>query len=670
MAYDAYGRAEAPPFNDHNTSPNYSKQYSAEPHTSNDYFKSTSKRAPSIAPQASNMSVPERSDSTSHDVSPELIAAITERVKKELMEHLKQNATSVDEQPKAPPLQRATSIRSSSTESPPTARRVHTPPSPTQASKPNFNAPQYTEPKKSPPESPSGVRFSDRPPPTRPAGGAHTYSAMELSTVDQKWGRLFDSEGNPTQRLGQFLRGIAIYLIEEFAPKKSIVVLPTKMAAFYAKNDLSKEVQPCLSIFRAQSNEQISKLYQDLGCEHHLVQETASSAPVVPALTPLGFSQWMSLHILAYPNEEAKRLEKVVLAMPINADGEMVDGRPERLPKQISRHLLPEKEDLTSKKLIESSIQIFFEDLGTGSRRKASYIDNSAPPLSRQLTSPTEPTVNNRRPVEVHQPKMPSPPAPKSQPIERERNPYSGAPSSSDTSSNEDTSVKRERERQPYTAQPGSGKVYSEGSTFNVGPKVGRANSTSQRKESARAPSETRYSRASSTSNHNYVPPLRSSRRASSPPLKSYSNSTPDIGGFNYGPPPSASASFVPPQLTPSSYGGSPGIPQPPPIDIRDPRRRRSREYRRGEEDPRITSEFNSPRDAERYDRLEQQRQQERGGDVNRPERGYTIAIDPRDISLPNSMQVDPRDPRGAAYDDWYRDPKRSSISYDTEKRH
>jgi hypothetical protein len=36
---------------------------------------------------------------------------------------------------------------------------------------------------------------------------------MELSTVDQKWGRLFDNEGNPTQRLGQFLRGLANHIV-------------------------------------------------------------------------------------------------------------------------------------------------------------------------------------------------------------------------------------------------------------------------------------------------------------------------------------------------------------------------------------------------------------------------------------------------------------------------
>ena len=43
----------------------------------------------------------------------------------------------------------------------------------------------------------------------------------------------------------------------------------------------------------------------------------------------------MTLFILAYPEEEWRRLEKVVMSMPIDADGDLVDGKPERLPKQI-----------------------------------------------------------------------------------------------------------------------------------------------------------------------------------------------------------------------------------------------------------------------------------------------------------------------------------------------
>ena len=130
------------------------------------------------------------------------------------MEHLKQTGTPVDDQPKAPPLQRAPSNRSSSTSSPPpTARKVYTPPSPVQSSKTTVNMTQPSDAATSQPGSPSGVRFTDRPLPTRPSGASRNYSSLELSTIDQKWGRLFDNEGNPTQRLGQFLRGLANHLV-------------------------------------------------------------------------------------------------------------------------------------------------------------------------------------------------------------------------------------------------------------------------------------------------------------------------------------------------------------------------------------------------------------------------------------------------------------------------
>lgn len=67
-------------------------------------------------------------------------------------------------------------------------------------------------PPSSPLEKPAGVRFSDRTIPTRSAVG-RTFSSLELSAVDQKWGRLFDSEGNPTPRLGQFLIGLANHIV-------------------------------------------------------------------------------------------------------------------------------------------------------------------------------------------------------------------------------------------------------------------------------------------------------------------------------------------------------------------------------------------------------------------------------------------------------------------------
>jgi hypothetical protein len=65
----------------------------------------------------------------------------------------------------------------------------------------------------SPSEKGSGVRFSNREPSIRPAAVSRGFSGVELSTIDHKWGRLFDSEGNPTQRLGQFLRGLANHMV-------------------------------------------------------------------------------------------------------------------------------------------------------------------------------------------------------------------------------------------------------------------------------------------------------------------------------------------------------------------------------------------------------------------------------------------------------------------------
>jgi hypothetical protein len=243
------------------------KYSTADPRDDPPQASSPTRRNPSPS-QDSKMTSPHgRADFD--DVSPELIAAITERVKREVVEHLKQTATAstedqtnsisnkpenlkwsasvedapespplhrvpekkvdrlnqsnvVEDELEAPPLQRAPSNKSQSSSSspPPTARGVYTPPSPTQATRPGYVVPPSfppppSEPIRSPPSSPldkpSGVRFSDRPLP-RP-GGARTYSTLELSTIDQKWGRLFSNEGDPTERLGQFLRGLANHIV-------------------------------------------------------------------------------------------------------------------------------------------------------------------------------------------------------------------------------------------------------------------------------------------------------------------------------------------------------------------------------------------------------------------------------------------------------------------------
>ena len=64
-----------------------------------------------------------------------------------------------------------------------------------------------------------------------------------------------------------------------------------------------------------------------------MVQEENYKAPFIPGLTAVGFAHWMTKWIIAYPDQEASRLAKVVISMPIDADGPPVDGKPERLPK-------------------------------------------------------------------------------------------------------------------------------------------------------------------------------------------------------------------------------------------------------------------------------------------------------------------------------------------------
>jgi len=134
-----------------------------------------------------------------------------------------------DDELKSEPMARALSNdKSCSTPSPPPySQRVYTPPSP------NVGARRMTvdpdspsiSPVRSPPGSPTAekpsVRFmNSRGPVDKDGGrngrlGAHHFpgSSPELSTVDLKWGALFDANGNPTPRLKQFLRGLANHLV-------------------------------------------------------------------------------------------------------------------------------------------------------------------------------------------------------------------------------------------------------------------------------------------------------------------------------------------------------------------------------------------------------------------------------------------------------------------------
>lgn len=170
--------------------------------------------------------------------------------------------------------------------------------------------------------------------------------------------------------------------IDEFMPQKSIVIPPDKMAAFYSHHKVDNEAYPLTgkattsdlcckvpdqptALFRCRTkgwSVGIEDMYQDLGCEYYLIPKGAKSCrPSIPALTPRGFATWMLCHISAHPDAEAKRLHQIVSELPINADGPW-DGITERLPKQISRHLFPDKPDRKARSLVDDVIRDFADE--------------------------------------------------------------------------------------------------------------------------------------------------------------------------------------------------------------------------------------------------------------------------------------------------------------------
>ncbi|KAH7160727.1 hypothetical protein EDB81DRAFT_923851 [Dactylonectria macrodidyma] len=239
-----------------------------------------------------------------------------------------------------------------------------------------LEVPSLESPCPSPKTRPT-VRFSDRGPvilqgrpkplPPRLELPGADPNDVALSAVDVKWGRLFDDRGEPTARLGQFVRGIANYLIAEYTPNNSLVITPEKLHAFYSRYKLDSESLPFQSIFDSRNRKEFASLeylYQDLQCSYHLVQGRPHSTPRIPALTPTGFEAWMVGLIQAFPDQEAKRLSYIVAELPIAADGPLQDGKAERLPKQLSRHLLPASHHREVHELVTLAVHEWVKSVG------------------------------------------------------------------------------------------------------------------------------------------------------------------------------------------------------------------------------------------------------------------------------------------------------------------
>ena len=149
-------------------------------------------------------------------------------------------------------------------------------------------------------------------------------------------------------------------------------------------------------------NRRVADLYQDLGCSYHLVQARPGLQPRIPGLTPDGFTRWMALHLQAFPDGVSQRLDRVISDFPLDVVSPL-DGRTERLPKQLSRYLLPRVPDGRIRSLLQQAVKrhfgqsalLTFSVPDEKSSRLAPYTIQSCPtsPAHRKIPSPSASTT-------------------------------------------------------------------------------------------------------------------------------------------------------------------------------------------------------------------------------------------------------------------------------------
>ncbi|PHH59432.1 hypothetical protein CDD81_3192 [Ophiocordyceps australis] len=218
------------------------------------------------------------------------------------------------------------------------------------------------------------VHFSDREMPKlghRPVVGSELASkpgsSTELSVVDLQWGRLFTGGGEPTMRLRQVLRGLAKYITGQYETCSAGVITPRQLLTFYKHCQMDKEIYPFQHVFETESRKALrclELLYLELGCEYYLIQDSSRDRPYIPAMTLEGFASWMAVFMQASPGLEARRLDMIMSALPVEVEGDTLDGKPERLPKQLSRHLFPGKPQERSCQRVVSALRDWLEATG------------------------------------------------------------------------------------------------------------------------------------------------------------------------------------------------------------------------------------------------------------------------------------------------------------------
>ncbi|KIW26021.1 uncharacterized protein PV07_09150 [Cladophialophora immunda] len=451
--------------------------------------------------------------------SPELLQQITSQITANVLQQLKvANLPPPPPPHQPPPAGSQMDTSSSAAGSPPLDRTtVYTPPTPNRHSEdagasqpsPQFPPPSSQSSFRAPspavdrraasPLSQTGHQSENDANHSRPRGPKRMGTHEDATILERVWGQLFTEQGEATPRLGQFLRGIATHLIEDYEPKHSLVITPTKMQRYYEETKLANEFYPWKIIFDDRTSS-ISRMFREIECQHHLVQEKLNERPDTPGLTPRGFETWATLLLKAHPDREYERLAKTALDMPISNP----DEKKERFPKELSRRLFPKHGDTEVayklQKAMSTHCNVTF----------ASRLSSTADSTSRTSTSTSTGTVvaddsstktnlkpQTDKPDNAGNNIQPSPESSQAiqASIERQRQPYGGTNQdgvngdvAEDTTDGPLAPKPIERERKPYVAAPGGGKNYdnidrpSAAPEIKAGPppqepKLGRSNS-------------------------------------------------------------------------------------------------------------------------------------------------------------------------------------------------
>jgi len=448
--------------------------------------------------QPINEAVTSAVNTTDSNLSPELIQLITQNVIQQLHVHKATTGPSAQPvQPPSGPFSDAPDTIQSPHGSPVLSRSsVYTPPSPhrpdddsvddvnmpTMPTASSVNASGYATRRRdvspfSRASNEEAILSEAESRSSRPENPRKSSTDHDGTVLEKYWGKLFDGEGQGTERLQHFLEGLALQLVENYEPKHSLVITPDKMQKFYEDTKLEKrtEIYPWKLVFDDKTSS-ISRLLRerDIKVQHHLIQATPDARPDIPGLTPTGFASWMTLMIKAHPDHEYERLAKSLKIMGVSHP----QDRGQRFPAAIPRRLFPARGDeaiaarLTELMAAHCKVQI-------SSRQNSTTMpsDPEVPQSPRKGEMPPAPTVEDALDESERFPTTRNQQAKDggasfsaTEPtISQARDMLfsdSGPSKAASVTSIEDESdvptrqPPIERQRQPYSAQPGGPKAY------------------------------------------------------------------------------------------------------------------------------------------------------------------------------------------------------------------